>query len=272
MQNRYLEMLELQPGASKAEIKSAYRRLSKKYHPDVNKEEEANEKFIEINEAYKFLIEVGPKPNDQQTAYDYDPDAEEYRRWRERAYQYARQKAQETKKQQNELIRKILSKFNYVAGVIISFNLLLSIDYLLPRKEYPQRILSITKIVEGMGPGIRYNNSNYIKYDQIHFEDFTMRFQPGEIAFHEEDQYKQAMVWATPLFKKPLTAQITSEGTVYTYHQNYNIYHVFGYIIPGIFLLFLLYLYVLRTPDNRLTLAIFMTFLFLTQLFLFIWF
>lgn len=52
MQNKYLEILQLQPGATKQEIKKAYRRLSKIYHPDISKDEFAKEKFIEINEAY----------------------------------------------------------------------------------------------------------------------------------------------------------------------------------------------------------------------------
>jgi len=45
--------LELQKGASEEEVKSAYYRLAKQYHPDVNPE--FTEKFKEINEAYTLL-------------------------------------------------------------------------------------------------------------------------------------------------------------------------------------------------------------------------
>ena len=51
----YYEILGIKRGATEAEIKSAYRKLARKYHPDVNKTKEAEEKFKEINEAYEVL-------------------------------------------------------------------------------------------------------------------------------------------------------------------------------------------------------------------------
>lgn len=47
--------LEIAPGASEAEIKKAYRKLARQYHPDVNKDPSAEEKFKEINAAYEVL-------------------------------------------------------------------------------------------------------------------------------------------------------------------------------------------------------------------------
>lgn len=49
------EILGIQRGASQKEIKSAYRKLSLKYHPDRNKNEKDGEKFKLIIEAYQFL-------------------------------------------------------------------------------------------------------------------------------------------------------------------------------------------------------------------------
>ena len=51
----FYEVLGVNKSASKDEIKSAYRKLAKKYHPDINKEPGAEEKFKEVQEAYDVL-------------------------------------------------------------------------------------------------------------------------------------------------------------------------------------------------------------------------
>ena len=55
------ETLEISDNASEAEIKKAYRKLARKYHPDVNKEASAEEKFKEINAAYEILSDKEKK-------------------------------------------------------------------------------------------------------------------------------------------------------------------------------------------------------------------
>lgn len=53
----YYDLLGVSRDADKDEIKRAYRRLARKYHPDVNKEPGAEERFKEINRAYEVLSE-----------------------------------------------------------------------------------------------------------------------------------------------------------------------------------------------------------------------
>lgn len=56
MSDDYHKILGVQPGASKAEIKKAYHRLAKEYHPDKNPgNKEAEQKFHAISEAYKAV-------------------------------------------------------------------------------------------------------------------------------------------------------------------------------------------------------------------------
>jgi molecular chaperone DnaJ len=56
-------ILEVDRNASPDEIKKAYRRLSKKYHPDVNKDPEAESKFKDISNAYETLSDSNKKSN-----------------------------------------------------------------------------------------------------------------------------------------------------------------------------------------------------------------
>ncbi len=68
----YYEVLGLQKGATQEEIKKAYRALAKKYHPDINKEPGAEEKFKEINEAYDTLSDEQKKARYDQFGHE-DP-------------------------------------------------------------------------------------------------------------------------------------------------------------------------------------------------------
>jgi curved DNA-binding protein len=61
MSKSLYKTLELNENATKSEIKKAYRKLAKQYHPDINKSKEAEEKFKEINAAYEVLSDEEKK-------------------------------------------------------------------------------------------------------------------------------------------------------------------------------------------------------------------
>ncbi|MDR5710181.1 MAG: molecular chaperone DnaJ [Armatimonadota bacterium] len=65
MPRDYYEILNVSPDASQEEIHRAYRRLAREYHPDVNRDPQAEERFKEINEAYQIL-------SDPQKRAEYD--------------------------------------------------------------------------------------------------------------------------------------------------------------------------------------------------------
>lgn len=89
------KILGLQPGAGKAEIKKAYRRLAKKYHPDINPTASAAEKFLEITRAYDELTEGGTIPYKRDRGYAKADEILKKEREKARARQRKRDREQE---------------------------------------------------------------------------------------------------------------------------------------------------------------------------------
>ena len=77
----YYDRLGVSKDASQDEIKRAYRKMSKKYHPDINKEPGAEEKYKEVQEAYETLSD-----DQKRAAYDqYGPDGAKWFWWSKEA-------------------------------------------------------------------------------------------------------------------------------------------------------------------------------------------
>jgi len=67
----YYKILGIEKDASDEEIKLAYRKLAKKYHPDLNQTDpKAKDKFIELKEAYDTLIDPFKRRIYDQAGYD----------------------------------------------------------------------------------------------------------------------------------------------------------------------------------------------------------
>ena len=61
----YYKIMGVERDATQDQIKRAYRKLARKYHPDVSKESDAEERFKEVGEAYEVL-----KDPEKRAAYD----------------------------------------------------------------------------------------------------------------------------------------------------------------------------------------------------------
>jgi hypothetical protein len=89
----YYEILEIPVDSSIDEIKKAYRKKARQFHPDINPSPDAKDIFIIITEAYEFLLAYNDKIKHDEQAYD--KAMEDWRKYRQvrsrrRATAYAR--------------------------------------------------------------------------------------------------------------------------------------------------------------------------------------
>lgn len=97
----YHKILGLERGASEKEIKSAYRKLALKYHPDRNRSPDSREKFQEIKSAYEFLLAYPDHVTPEAESFEEAMAREVMRRDRERRYRQARARQKKKEEQDN---------------------------------------------------------------------------------------------------------------------------------------------------------------------------
>ncbi len=119
----YYQILGLSPDASVKEIKIAYRKKARLYHPDINHSPDAMDSFIYVTEAYEFLLSYHKRISSDSVAFD--QAVEDWRKYRQhRAQSRARSYAGKpyTKFKNSRIYRstRILDRTAIVFSFIIS--------------------------------------------------------------------------------------------------------------------------------------------------------
>jgi hypothetical protein len=228
------------------EIKSAYRKLSKEFHPDLNSSEDAVEKFIEVDKAYDYLtsFERAPLPQEENTAWQHDPREE----WKMRM----RRKSREEARARERLINTILRPLNYLFYLVVVFNLLLIVDLLIPKKATEQELIKVVIGMERQKEGF----VEIYPYDDVYFTDYFMRVDKN--LFPAAEAHHQFTVIASRIFNVPVEAEIRNGGQLRSVTPAVGPYHFWVFLIPLFLVTWSIYRFTGLSNDHRLTLAIFL--------------
>lgn len=130
--NSYYEILGIQSNASIDDIKKAYRKKARLYHPDINPDPDAKDHFISITEAYEFLIANYQRiKTDDQLYQQTMDDWRKYRqdRSRKRASVYARSSYKTFKSTKFYKTTRIFDGTSIIFSFIVSIMVLIYTVY-----------------------------------------------------------------------------------------------------------------------------------------------
>jgi DnaJ-class molecular chaperone len=157
MQERnYYILLEIKSTASHVEIKSAFRALAKKYHPDKNRgNKSAEDYFKEIQQAYAILSNP-EKRRRYDHQYNYKANAQKQKRnysnavpYKGNAYQYAQQQAQASEKSHSHSEKKGPEKKDYTESwqLIVSIGIALLLVYFIISYSSEKTVVQPTNVL-----------------------------------------------------------------------------------------------------------------------------
>jgi hypothetical protein len=258
-----IAILGLNPGASPEQIKISYRKLAKKYHPDVYQLDEG-EKFKQISSAYYFLKKHPDPPVDQELHSESFNSVSNYEK-RRRAYHASRkEKNAYEAAQKAKMFEWFFVKVRLFVLVIFIFNSLLALDYFLPLVFEEANIVEMhsTRIIN------RYGSSSKTDYSYAAELDNGLFFQFEKEELNKIDINQPLILGRSRIFNEAEILQ-DKKGEVKVYSQ-YGIFRVFGILIPASLVLIMIYFFFVKNNDYRLTIFLLLILFFIIQLFLII--
>ena len=230
MVKNYYKTLGLSSSASKAEVKVAYRKLAKKYHPDKNKSKQASQLFIEVNEAYAYLTNERssyrinyPEKTTNSNKSKYSEDELRKRMdWARKYAQYKKVKEErmmelEYYKIHNSIRKKIINIINWVS---ISFAFLILVDF----KILPTSSIHVDLITKYVDVG---SDKLVFKFKDVDNNNFNFGVSLEDVRFLNIAKIKDYSTEKSILFRQNTHMLLNIDNEIISIENNFCVYKVF---------------------------------------------
>ena len=234
MVKNYYKTLGLSSSATNAEIKVAYRRLAKKYHPDKNKSKQASQLFIEVNEAYAHLTNENStfqikstekNPPRKRSKYS-EEELKKRMEWARKYAHYKKIKEErvielEYYKINNSFRKKIITLINWVS---ICFAFLIFLDF----KILPTSPIYVKLITNYIDTG---SDKFVLKFRDIDNDDFNFGVSLDDIKYINAAKIKEYSTQKSMLFNQNTNMLINIDNEIITIDNHFCVYKVFYFYL-----------------------------------------
>ena len=230
MVKNYYKTLGLSTSATKAEIKIAYRKLAKKYHPDKNKSKHASQLFIEVNEAYAYLTNetstfqnknIVKTPPRKRSKYSED-ELKKRMEWARKYAQYKKVKEErmmelEYYKIHNSSRKKIINLINWVS---ISVAFMIFMDY----KILPTIPVEVDLITNYMDMG---SDNFVLKFKDVDNNDFNFAVSIEDVKYLNIAKIKDYSTRKSMILRQNTNMLLNIDNEIISIENHFCVYKVF---------------------------------------------
>ena len=234
MVKNYYKTLGLSSSATNAEIKVAYRRMAKKYHPDKNKSKQASQLFIEVNEAYAHLTNENStfqikstekNPPRKRSKYS-EEELKKRMEWARKYAHYKKIKEErvielEYYKINNSFRKKIITLINWVS---ICFAFLIFLDF----KILPTSPIYVKLITNYIDTG---SDKFVLKFKDIDNYDFNFGVSLDDIKYINAAKINAYSTQKSMLFNQNTNMLINIDNEIITIDNHFCVYKVFYFYL-----------------------------------------